>query len=85
MRNTCHRYQDLLRHFQPIYNQIYQRPSGCIGFDHGPDCNDHSKKEKKSYFEFNSTVFFTIFVCRGTDPEIVKESASCRQGVYRSP
>lgn len=44
MRNTCHQYQDLLRHFQPIYNQIYQRSSGIIGFDHGPDCNDHSKK-----------------------------------------
>lgn len=79
MRNTCHQYQDLLRHFQPIYNQIYQRPSGIIGFDHGPDCNDHSKKKMILY----STVFFTIFVCRGTDPEIkVRESASCRQGVY---
>lgn len=49
MRNTCHQYQDLLRHFQPIYNQIYQRPSGFIGFDPGPDCNDHSKNEKRLF------------------------------------
>lgn len=33
-----------------------------------------------------STVFFTIFVCRGTDPEIkVRESASCRQGGLLKP
>lgn len=57
MRNTCHRYQDLLRHFQPIYNQIYQRLSGLIGFDHGPDCNDHSKKEKKVIL--NLTVLYS--------------------------
>lgn len=57
MRNTCHRYQDFLRHFQPIYNQIYQRPSGLIGFDHGPDCNDHSKKEKKVIL--NLTVLYS--------------------------